>query len=112
MGLGDQRHRVVFQQRGETPASDGGYTETWTDLTPLPLGWKVQISPASPNDLERATAGTVVTQVTAIVRGRYHPGITTASRMVFGSRTFSIVGTRNVEERGRMMELLAVELQA
>lgn len=112
MGLGDQRHRVVFQQPVQTATSDGGYSETWTDLTPLPLGWRVQISPSSPNDLERVTAGTVLTQVTALVRGRYHPGVTTATRMQFDGRVFSIVGTRNVEERGRWMELLVVELQS
>ena len=108
--IGSARHRVLFQNPGAAvPDGDGGYTQSWTDVPPG--AWFAAIAPASPNDLERFTAGTVITQVAHIVRGRYQPGITTATRMVFNGRTFAIAGTRNVEERGITMELLAVELQ-
>jgi head-tail adaptor len=118
MGLGDQRHRVVFEQpSGRVNSPDGGYTDTFTALPPG--SWFVSIAPASPQDLERFTAGTVVSQATHLVRGRYHPGVTTASRMIATvnragaptSVTFAIAGCRNVDERSITMELLAIETQ-
>jgi head-tail adaptor len=45
-----------------------------------------------------------------IVKGRYHPGVTLATRMSFDGRTFSITGKANLEERGIFMELVAVEV--
>ena len=106
--IGDYRHLVTFQDPGPAvPDGAGGYTQTWDDLTPAT--WKVQITPAGAADLERVTAGTVLTQATHIVRGRYHPGVSTRSRMLFSGRTFMIAGTRNVEERSILMELVAVE---
>jgi SPP1 family predicted phage head-tail adaptor len=108
--IGDYRHRVVFQNPTRVADSDGGYTQTWADLTPGT--WFAAITPASPNDLERFTVGTVITQLAHIVRGRYLAGVTTATRMVFDGRTFAIAGTRNVDERKVTMELLAVELSS
>ena len=110
MSRGEYRHRVVFQNPGAAVADgDGGYTQTWTDLTPT--GWYVAIAPASPNDLERFTSSTVITQMTNLVRGDFHPGVTTATRMQFSGQTFAIAGTRDPDKRGITMELLAVELQ-
>jgi head-tail adaptor len=109
MTVGAHRHLVLFQNPG-TPAPDGegGFTQTWSDLTPG--SWHVSIEPATARDLERIAAGTVLSTASHIVKGRYHAGVTTQTRMVFGGRTFSITGKANLEERGIFMELIAVEV--
>lgn len=116
--IGSYRHRVTFEApSGRVSSPDGGYTDTFTALAPG--SWQVSIAPASPQDLERFTAGTVVSQATHLIRGRYHPGVTTASRMIATldraagptAVTFAIAGCRNVDERSITMELLAVETQ-
>jgi head-tail adaptor len=74
--------------------------------------WQVSIEPATARDLERIAAGTVLSTATHIVEGRFHAGVTTKTRMVYGGRTFSITGVANVEERGIEMQLVAVEVVA
>jgi head-tail adaptor len=102
---------VTFQNPGAAvPNGDGGYTQTWADLSPAT--WHVAIHPATARDLERVTAGTVLATMSHLVTGRYHPQVSTQTRMVFGARTFSITGKANLEERGITMELIAVEVVA
>jgi len=106
--IGDYRHLVTFQDpSAAVPDGAGGYTQTWGDLSPAT--WYVQIEPAGAGDLERLAAGSVLTTASHMVRGRYHPGVSTKSRMLFSGRTFAITGTRNVDERSILMELGAVE---
>lgn len=109
MAINEYRHRVLFQNPA-APVSDGdgGWTLTWADT--VPGAWFVSIEPATARDLERVTAGTVISTASHIVKGRYHPQVTTKSRMVFNGRTFSITGVANVEERSIFMELIAVEV--
>ena len=107
--IGDYKHLVTFQDPGPAvPDGVGGYTQTWADLSPAT--WKVQIAPAAAADLERVAAGTVLTQATSIVRGHYHPGVSTQTRMLYNGKTFAITGARYVDERPPKMELAAVEL--
>lgn len=109
MALGDYRHGVTFQNPGPpVPDGDGGYTQTWTDL--VPATWRVSITPATQRDLERVTAGTVISQASHIVRGLFHAGVTTKTRMLFDGRQLSIVAVQNVQERSIYMELVAVEV--
>ena len=109
MSIGAYRHVVSFQNPGAAvPNGDGGWTQSWTDLSPA--SWHVSIEPATARDLERVAAGTVMSTATHIVKGRYHSGVTLETRMLFNGRTFSITGKANVEERGLTMELLAVEV--
>lgn len=109
MSIGAYRHRVLFQAPGPAvPDGDGGYTQTWSDLAPG--AWMVSIEPATARDLERVAAGTVLSTASHVVKGRYHDGVTTKTRMVFAGRTFAITGVANVEERGITMELVAVEV--
>jgi head-tail adaptor len=111
MARGDYRHSVLFQNPGPpVPDGDGGFTQSWIDL--VPPSWRVSIEPATARDLEFVTAGTVLSAATHIVRGDFHPGVTTATRMVFDGRQMSITGKQNLEERGITMELVAVETVA
>jgi head-tail adaptor len=108
--IGDQRHRVVFQNPADpVPDGRGGYSQTWTDADPPT--WYVSVTPAAAHDLEYVAGGaSVITSASHIIRGRYHPNVSTKTRMVFNGRTFAITGTRNVDERSVFMELTAVEM--
>lgn len=108
--IGDFRHLVTFQNPDGPAISngDGGYTQPFADLDPAT--WYVSITPATARDLERTPHGTTISTATHIVQGRFHPGVTTQTRMLFDSRTFSINGVANREERGIFMDLIAVEV--
>ena len=106
--IGTYKHLVTFQERTTAPDGAGGYTQTWQNLS---AAWKVAIAPAAAADLERVAAGTVLTQQTAIVRGHYHPGVTTATRMLYNGKTYAITGVVYVDTLPPTMELAAVETQ-
>lgn len=110
---GQRPHKVTFQVPGD-PVSDGfgGYTEGWTDLTP-PVMF-VRIQPATVSDLERMTSGNVVASASHIVTGPYHPGVTVKARLLFTdfsgkSRTLTVAGLVNPDERNRELILLCEE---
>ena len=106
--VGDHRHLVSFQNPGTPePDEDGGFTEGWTPT--VPPTWYVSINPATARDLENVTAGTVISTATHIVRGRFHPEITTETRMLFQGRTFHVTNVSNIEERGDEMQLICEE---
>jgi len=108
MAVGDYRHAVTFQNPGPpVPDGDGGFSQSWIDL--VPAAWRVSIEPATARALERVGAGTVTSAASHIVTGRYHPDVTTQTRMLFNGREFSITGMQNLEERGITMQLVAVE---
>lgn len=99
---------VVFQDPSPAlPDGAGGYTQTWTDIPPGT--WKVSVRPAAAADLERVGAGTVTTQGAALVRGHYHAGVTTKSRMLYNGKTWSITGVGYVNTLPPAMELTVVE---
>jgi Concanavalin A-like lectin/glucanases superfamily/Phage head-tail joining protein len=81
--IGEYRHRVTLGNPGNpVPDGDGGYTETFAPLDPPE--WDCSIQAASTRDLESIGAGTVLSQATHLLKGRYHPGITTESRVLIG----------------------------
>jgi SPP1 family predicted phage head-tail adaptor len=103
------RHTVTPQHPGpNVPDGDGGYTNTWIDL--VPPTWACSIDPASVRDLERVQAGTVLATASYVIKGRYRPDITTATRLLFNGRRFSVTGVGNPEERNISLELVAVEI--
>ena len=107
--IGSLRHRVTVQNpTGSVPDGDGGYTDGWGDADPHQLD--VSITPASARDLERTTAATSLATATHIVRGRWHPQITTASRLLFKGRTFAVIFVGNPEERDREIVLIVGEV--
>jgi head-tail adaptor len=104
--IGQDRQLVTFEEpSGPVPDGEGGYTQT-----PIPLDpptWYVRIRPATARDAEKVTAGTVITHVSHIVHGRWHPGVTTRARMHCKGHTYQITSVVNLEERDREMELVA-----
>lgn len=111
MVRGAYRHRVRFENPGPpVPDPDGGFTQTWTPIEPSP--WHVSIIPATARDLERETAGTVLSIASHIVTGDYHHAVSTQSRMVKldDGRIFQVNGVQNVDERDITMELFVTEI--
>ena len=95
---GTLRHSVELEAPSvETPDGDGGLTVTWAALSPSPV-W-AEIAPASAAALERLSASTVTSTASHLVTMRYHSGVTTRTRVLFGSRTFQVTGVINPDER-------------
>ena len=104
--IGQLRHLATFEAPGDPiPDGEGGYTQDWTPLDPPT--WHVRIRPATARDAEKVTAGTVITHVSHIVHGRFHPGVTTRTRMLFNGHTYQVTSVVNLEARNREMELVA-----
>lgn len=109
--VGVYRHRIGLANPGKAiPDGDGGYTEVWTPLDPPQVDASIQA--ASSMDLERLTGGSVLTTATHLVRLRFHPQVTTATRITFGARTFEVQSAQNVDERDVALLLICVELKA
>jgi SPP1 family predicted phage head-tail adaptor len=106
---GARRHRVLFQSGVQTADSDGSYTTAWTDIG---LAIYCEVKPATQRDLERATAGTVLSTATYVITGPYVELVNTKSRAIFDGRTFSVIGKATPEERKIEMILLCVEVVA
>lgn len=103
--IGKTEHLVTFDDPAAVPDGEGGYTETWTPLQPAQ--WFVRIRPATPKDAEHLTAGTVITHVSHLVHGRFHPGVSTRTRMTANGQVYQITSVGNVDARGLEMELVA-----
>jgi head-tail adaptor len=104
-------HRMAWQNPGPAvPDGDGGSTPTWIDL--VPPATSVEIKPATAVDLERIAAGTVLSSNTYIVKGPYHPQITTQTRGLHNGRSFSVTGVSNPEERHVETVCVCVEVVA
>jgi head-tail adaptor len=104
--IGQTQQLVTFEDPGTpVPDGEGGYTATAVPLSPAT--WYVRMRPATAKDAERVLAGTVITHVSHLVHGRYHPGVTTRSRMIHNGKTYQITSVVNVDERDREMELVA-----
>lgn len=107
--IADRPHWVTFQNPGAAVSDGAGdVTQLWFALTPPALF--VRIQPATAKDLERLAAGTVLSTASHIVTGPDHPQVTTATRIVFGTRVFSVTGVANPEERNVERIYLCVEL--
>jgi head-tail adaptor len=84
--IGELRQVVTLSNPG-TPVADGDGDATLT-YTPLdPDEWRCAIEKASVRAAERHFSGTVTAHGTYIMRGRYHPDITTQTRMVWTDRS-------------------------
>src|SRR3954465_6025257 len=95
--IGAYRHRVTLEAPGEpVPDPDGGFTEDYAPLDPPT--WDCAITQASVRTLEAIGAGSVIAQAPHLIRGRYHKGITTQTRVIFAGRTFSVIYVANRDE--------------
>jgi SPP1 family predicted phage head-tail adaptor len=108
-GVGGYRHRVAVEAPGTpVPDPDGGYTEGWEPLDPP--DWDCAITRATAADLERLSAGTVLSQATHVVKGNYHAGITTETRLTFDGRVFNVLSVVDRDERHEETDLVCGEV--
>lgn len=97
------RHRVTFQRTKQTPDTAGGFTEAWVDIG---SAW-AKIEPVK--SYEKFVAMQTETHVSHNITIRYNKDVTTAKRMIFGSRIFDIVGVINVNEENVVLKISAME---
>jgi head-tail adaptor len=109
MDVGALRHLVTLENPGvDVPDGDGGYTQVDADLIPDQV-W-ASIVPATARDMERVVANVAVqTTATHLVRVRYHPGITTQTKVLYGTRVLYVTGIQNVDERNIELVLVCTE---
>lgn len=120
MDVGALRHLVTLENPGAlVPDGRGGYTQAWTGLSPSQV--YASIMPATARDLERQVASSVQATASHIITIRYHPGVTTQTRITkgprniddtlpAGSREFIVTGVQNVEERNIELRIAAEEV--
>jgi head-tail adaptor len=107
--IGQYRHVVTLEEPSTFVLDgQGGWTDTWTALDPAT--WDCSIQAASTRDLESIGAGTVIAQATHLVKGRYHAGITTQTRLTFNGRTLNVVYLTNRDERDLETILVCAEV--
>jgi len=107
--IGAARHLVTVETpHPVTPDGHGGYTETWAPADPPT--WYCAILPATARALERLAAGTSLAAATHLLRGRYHPQLTPASRVRHDGRVFLIASVSNLDERDRETVAVASEV--
>lgn len=109
------RHKRIacWRPGASVPDGDGGYTQTLVPLSPAEVFGAIR--PASVRDLERLTAGTVISQATHIVSMPFHPEITTETELRVEDfpnvdRRFSVVAVLNPNERDVESLLVCTEL--
>ncbi len=84
MGIGTYRHVVTFEQ------------------ALVPAKWHCSIQSAASQVVEGLTP--------FFVRGRFHPGITLETRIVFEGRSLQVQSISDVDERHVEMVLMCVEV--
>lgn len=111
MNAGELRHWVTLQNPGaEVPDSEGGFTVTNVDLTPAQVYASIQ--PATARNLERIVANVEQSKASHIITIRYHPEVTTETRVVYGDRIFQVTGIQNPDERNIALLLACEEIVA
>lgn len=101
--IGPLRQRLYLQQESLGADTGGGGALSWTTIATL---WAA-VEPFSGK--EALQAGRISGSITHRIRLRYDSSVTTAMRFLWGSRVFNIRDIRNINERNRVMEILAEE---
>lgn len=106
MNPGNLRHRVTIQERSsELEAEFGTQKNTWTDIATV---W-ANVQPL--NGREYFAALQAQSAIDLKVTMRYR-AVTTANRLLFGTRKLDIESVINVGERNVMLELMCKEARA
>lgn len=105
MNIGEFRHRITIEQktRGASDGAGGFVAETWSTLAEC---W-AKIEPKAGREM--IAADQLVHRVSHVVTVRYRAGITAAARVVYQGRTLAILGTRELLENGRWLEMQCEE---
>ena len=96
------KHRIELQEETKTPDGQGGFITAWATVATVWAG----IEPAK--GYERYQAQQIQVPVTHKITMRYR-AVTTANRLVYGSRVFGIKEVLNVNEESRFLQIKAIE---
>lgn len=111
-GIAHRPHRLWLQKPGpRLPDPDGGYTQTWIDLTPPTLdGGLIN---ATPQNMEHfGSSGAVQVSTSFLINVPFHPGIDTTVRITYNGRQLFVSGVQNIEERNEELWLSVEERTA
>ena len=98
------RHRIVIQSiSSRTPDGMGGSTPVWGTFSTV---W-AEIKPVSAS--QRKFSDQLEHRVTHKIKIRYLASLSSEMRISYDSRTFHIHSFRNLDERGRFIEIMAEE---
>jgi len=104
LNAGSLNKRIEIQSKTSTADGLGGYSDVWATTKEV---WAA-IWPLSASDVIEGMKTSA--QVTHRVRIRYQSGITSAMRIKFGTRYFSIQGTPiNPNEANEYLDLVCKE---
>jgi len=95
------------------PDGDGGFTQAQVPLDPPE--WRCAIESASAAAAERSFSSTVIAQASQVLTGRFHPGITTSTQVVWTDRAgvshlANVLGVEDVEGAGVVTMVLVSEV--
>lgn len=79
-----------------TADGDGAYEQTYVALDPAT--WRCAIERATVTSAERHFAESVIAQATHVIRGRYHSGITTSTRVQWTDRAGTVHVANVIDE--------------
>lgn len=103
---GQMNRRIVLRTITRADDGGGGYTETPTDSDPI---W-AYIEPLEGDEqLQAMQTGMVRPHRFTI---RYRPGLTSATRVVYGSRVFDVKSVVDTDEAHAELVILADEVTA
>ena len=114
LDLGLLRQVVTVSAPGAPePDGDGGFTQVYRPLDPPT--WRCALEAAPPRPSETTAADTIVAHATYVLTGRYHPGITSQTRLVWTDRggavhTADALDVSDTEGAGIETVVLAAEI--
>ena len=100
--INELRHRITLQTLTNTADGQGGFTQSWADLTTI---WG-KLEPVSANERNFGERVEYQRSHKCVIRSR--SDVVASMRVTFDSRTFQIKGVRRVDER-RFFMLLDLE---
>jgi len=97
------RHPISIQQKTRIRDEIGAWQESWSEVVSCRAAiWSISASEsAASNRLDYTT--------THKIRIRYLPSLTPDMRVVFGRRVFEIASIININEGGRLIDLICRE---
>lgn len=98
---------VSLEDPSRTKDGRGGYTDSWAAISPSPVF--ASIEPATAGAMERLAGAGPQSSATHIVQLHYHSGISTKTRVVYGSRYLYVRGVQNVDEDNVLSRLFCEE---
>jgi len=104
LGAGKYRHRITIQQPTTTKGTMGGVKNTWSTFA------TVHAQKIHQATREFFAAQKVNAETTDLFVVRYLAGVTAKMRVIFGDRTYDIIGAPDMDGRRRELFLLCKEV--